>query len=195
MNTFIALGVPRIRRAVSDLEAFLDEAHGGGDKVLERACLSKPPLCPRCPGAGAYRLGGGRFGCARCEGSFHLFTGRWLDRHALSATQWLTALKGFELGLDERSLGAWAELTPATAHRVYRTIRRALIARAQSHKPPLTALPAAGSVGRRGVSARNVVDYLQEREIRRQLAGRSLFLFLLDAVASYVPASDCRAKA
>src|SRR5579859_3164151 len=118
-------------RAAAELERFLgDEAEL--DRRLERACLAQPPACASCGGRRVYRLAEGRYGCGRCERSFDLFAGRWLGRHRLSARQWLTALKGFELALDARTVGRWAGLSAATALLVLHTVRSAVVTREPS---------------------------------------------------------------
>lgn len=42
-------------------------------------------FCPRCRCRKVYRLADGRRRCARCRYTFHDFSGRWINRGALSA--------------------------------------------------------------------------------------------------------------
>jgi transposase len=86
-------------------------------------------FCPRCRSRRLYRLASGRRRCARCRDTFHDFSGRWIDRGALSCRQWLRVIKLFELEVSTRRIAHQVRLSYATAYKAVTTLRLAVLAR------------------------------------------------------------------
>ena len=101
-------------------------------KYLSKKCLKNGHrFCPKCNHRKLYKLSCGRRRWARCKYSFHDCSCRWIGRGHLSAIQWLSIMKFFELELSVRKMAAQMNLAYNTVYRAVRTIRCAILAHAQ----------------------------------------------------------------
>ena len=89
-------------------------------------------FCRRCRCRKVYRLTDGRRRCARCRYTFHDFSGRWINRGALSCRQWLRLLKLFELELSTRKIAAQLGLAYDTGYKAVTALRLAILAHGEA---------------------------------------------------------------
>lgn len=83
--------------------------------------------CPSCATTKLYKIEQGkRRRCAQCGYTFHLLTGRWLDRVKLSARQWLWVVKLFELNAPVSTIAKETGISYPTALKAVNTIRMAI---------------------------------------------------------------------
>ena len=85
-------------------------------------------ICHGCGHRKIYRLGEGRYRCARCRYTFGLLTGTWLAQSRVSLATWLWLLKMFELEVTAHQAAAQVGVSYPTALRVFTIIRRAILA-------------------------------------------------------------------
>ena len=84
--------------------------------------------CTRCHSYRIYQVVGRRYRCRRCCYIFGDWTGRWLGRCQLSATQWLWVVKLFELEVSAHRMAREVGLSYPTALKACQVIRRAIVA-------------------------------------------------------------------
>lgn len=89
---------------------------------------NKEHCCIRCGYVKIYQLSNDRYRCAGCRLSFGLFTGRWLGRMNISASQWLWIIKLFELGISARKIAREVNISYPSALRAVHLVRECLVA-------------------------------------------------------------------
>jgi transposase len=72
--------------------------------LLGKCFKNQQRFCPRCRCRKLYKLQQGRYRCSRCEYTFQDFSGWWINRGRLSALQWLSLIKLFELEVSVRKM-------------------------------------------------------------------------------------------
>ena len=90
-----------------DLKAYykLISSERTARKYLSRKCRKNGHrFCPRCGQRKLYKLADERYRCSRCDYTFHDFSGRWINYGRLSAVQWLSLIKLFELEVSVRKM-------------------------------------------------------------------------------------------
>ena len=98
-------------------------------RYLSKKCLKNGRrVCPRCGGKKLYRLKENRRRCAACRYTFHDFSGRWINQSQLSAIQWLSIVKLFELEVSPRQISEQLRLNYKTVTRALHVIRQAIAA-------------------------------------------------------------------
>lgn len=85
-------------------------------------------FCTRCHSPRVYQTVGLRYRCRRCRYTFGDWTGRWLGRVRITATQWLWVLKLFELEVSARRIGREVGLSYPTALKACQVLRQAIVA-------------------------------------------------------------------
>lgn len=83
--------------------------------------------CPSCGNRKIYSIESGRRRrCARCEYTFHLLTGKWLNRLKIGITDWLWIIKLFELETPASVIAAETGVSYPTVLKAVDTIRMSL---------------------------------------------------------------------
>ena len=85
-------------------------------------------FCTRCRSYRVYQTVGLRYRCRRCRYTFSDWTGRWLGRVRIAATQWLWVLKLFELEVSARRIAQEVGLSYPTALKACHVLRQAIVA-------------------------------------------------------------------
>ena len=85
-------------------------------------------FCTRCRSYQVYQTVGLRYRCRRCRYTFGDWTGRWLGRVRITATQWLWVLKLFELEVSARRIAREVGLSYPTALKACQVLRQAIVA-------------------------------------------------------------------
>lgn len=105
--------------------------------LLGKCFKNHQRFCPRCRCRKLYKLQEGRYRCSRCEYTFQDFSGRWINRGRLSAVQWLSLIKLFELEVSVRKMSLQLGIFYRTVYRVVSTIHTAIL----SHFKGASSLP------------------------------------------------------
>lgn len=101
-------------------------------KYLLGKCLKNHQrFCPRCRCRKLYKLQEGRCRCSRCQYTFQDFSGRWINRGRLSAVQWLSLIKLFELEVSVRKMSLQLGLSYRAVYNAVNTIRMAILCHAE----------------------------------------------------------------
>src|SRR5512136_356312 len=101
-------------------------------KYLSRKCRKNGHrFCPRCKQRKLYKLADERYRCSRCEYTFHDFSGRWINYGHLSAVQWLSLIKLFELEVSVRKMSLQLGLSYRAVYGAVSTIRMAILSHAE----------------------------------------------------------------
>jgi len=90
-------------------------------------CRRAGDACPRCRAENFYRLRDGRRRCPGCGYTFHLFTGRWINRGGLKPNEWLAGLRFFSSGMSVQETAEALGVKYDTAHKAYTAIRLAIL--------------------------------------------------------------------
>jgi len=98
--------------------------------LLGKCFKNQQRFCPRCRTRKLYRLADKRRRCSRCDYTFHDFSGRWINRGRLTATQWLTIIKLFELEVSVRKMAQQMGLAYNTVYRAVMPICMDIVAHA-----------------------------------------------------------------
>ena len=117
-----------------DLKAYyrLIPSEGKAQKYLLGKCFkNQQRFCPRCRCRKLYKLQQGRYRCSRCEYTFQDFSGRWINRGRLSAVQWLSLIKLFELEVSVRKMSLQLGLSYRAVYGAVSTIRMAILSHAE----------------------------------------------------------------
>ena len=99
--------------------------------LLGKCFKNHQRFCPRCRCRKLYELQEGRYRCSRCEYTFQEFSGRWINRGRLSAVQWLSLIKLFELEVSVRKMALQLGLSYRAVYGAVSTIRMAILSRAE----------------------------------------------------------------
>lgn len=82
--------------------------------------------CPLCGSTQVYRLGTGRYRCARNKYTFNFMTGTWLGRIKISASKWLALVRAYD-DMEKTCMAAKSAGTgSATARRAFDLINEAI---------------------------------------------------------------------
>jgi len=90
-------------------------------------CRLAGDACPRCGAVKYYRLRDGRRRCPDCGYTFHLYTGRWINRGNLSPECWLALLRFFAGGLSVQEAADGLGVKYDTALKAYTAVRLAIL--------------------------------------------------------------------
>lgn len=112
---------------LSTYECLIKSESSARKYLLGYCWKNQQRFCPRCRSRKFYRLKDRRRRCARCSYTFHDFSGRWINRGALSCGQWLRLIKLFELELSARKMAAQLGLSYGTVYKALTTIRQAIL--------------------------------------------------------------------
>jgi transposase len=99
--------------------------------LVRRRWGGRDKRCLNCNAKQLYRLGEGRYRCARCGYTFGDLTGTWLAQSRISAVKWLWLIKLFELEITAWQAAAQMGTSYPTVLRAYTIIRRAVLAQEQ----------------------------------------------------------------
>ena len=111
-----------------DLISNENKAYG----YLSKKCLkNRHRICPRCNCRKRYKLGDGRYRCARCKYSFHDFSGRWINHGRLSCVEWLSIIKLFELEVSVHKMAKQMKMTYKAVYGAVNVIRMAILSHAE----------------------------------------------------------------
>ncbi|SMP38957.1 transposase [Desulfonatronum zhilinae] len=91
--------------------------------------------CPRCGQRSVYPLKDGRYRCGECVYTFHDFTGRWLNRCALSRAQWMALMRLFVEGVPVTEMAGEVQASYETTLKAVNTLRFSLLAGDPSFAP------------------------------------------------------------
>ena len=100
--------------------------------LLGKCFKNHQRFCPRCRCRKLYRLQEGRYRCSRCGYTFQDFSGRWINRGRLTAVQWLSIVKLFELELSVRKMALQLGLSYRAVYGAVSTIRAAILGHAEN---------------------------------------------------------------
>jgi len=100
--------------------------------LLGKCFKNHQRFCPRCRCRKLYRLQEGRYRCSRCGYTFRDFSGRWINRGRLTAVQWLSIVKLFELELSVRKMALQLGLSYRAVYGAVSTIRAAILGHAEN---------------------------------------------------------------
>jgi len=101
-------------------------------KYLSRKCRKNGHrFCPRCKQRKLYKLADERYRCSRCDYTFHDFSGRWINYGRLSAVQWLSLIKLFELEVSVRKMSLQLGLSYRAVYGAVSAIRMAILSHAE----------------------------------------------------------------
>jgi len=100
--------------------------------LLGKCVKNHQRFCPRCRCRKLYRLQEGRYRCSRCGYTFQDFSGRWINRGRLTAVQWLSIVKLFELELSVRKMALQLGLSYRAVYGAVSTIRAAILGHAEN---------------------------------------------------------------
>lgn len=103
-----------------ELPATEDEARA---QLLRLCWPSGERHCARCGHPKPYHLKDGRYRCPACRYTFHDFTGRWLNRCNLSASEWCRLAALFVEDRSALEIGRILHLSNNTTLRALNTIR------------------------------------------------------------------------
>ena len=99
--------------------------------LLGKCFKNHQRFCPRCRCRKLYKLQEGRYRCSRCEYTFQDFSGRWINRGRLSAVQWLSLIKLFELEVSVRKMSLQLGLSYRAVYGAVNAIRMAILSHAE----------------------------------------------------------------
>ena len=117
-----------------DLDAYykLISSEARARKYLLGKCFKNHQrICPRCRCRKLYKLQEGRYRCSRCQYTFQDFSGRWINRGRLSAVQWLSLIKLFELEVSVRKMSLQLGLSYRAVYGAVNAIRMAILSHAE----------------------------------------------------------------
>jgi len=117
-----------------ELETYykLISSESRGRKYLLGKCFKNHQrICPRCCCRKLYKLREGRYRCSRCDYTFQDFSGRWINRGRLSAVQWLSLIKLFELEVSVRKMSLQLGLSYRAVYGAVSAIRMAILSHAE----------------------------------------------------------------
>jgi len=117
-----------------DLKAYykLISSERAARKYLSRKCRRNGHrFCPRCGQRKLYKLADERYRCSRCDYTFHDFSGRWINYGRLSADQWLSLIKFFELDVSVRKMSLQLGLSYRSVYGAVTAIRMAILSHAE----------------------------------------------------------------
>jgi len=100
--------------------------------LLGKCFKNHQRFCPRCRCRKLYRLQEGRYRCSRCGYTFQDFSGRWINRGRLTAVQWLSIVKLFELELSVRKMALQLGLSYRAVYGAVSTIRATILGHAEN---------------------------------------------------------------
>jgi transposase len=101
-------------------------------KYLSKKCRKNGHrFCPRCKQRKLYKLADERYRCSRCDYTFHDFSGRWINYGRLSAVQWLSLIKLFELEVSVRKMSMQLGLSYRAVYGAVSAIRMAILSHAE----------------------------------------------------------------
>ncbi len=95
--------------------------------ILTSLCLAAGERCPRCLETRYYPLRDGRRRCPSCGYTYHLFTGRFVNRVRLTPRGWLRMLDVFWKGKSVQEAADALAVKYDTAHKAYASARLALL--------------------------------------------------------------------
>lgn len=98
--------------------------------LLVKCFKNHQRICPRCKTRKLYKLADKRRRCSKCRYTFHDFSGRWVNQGRLTAIQWLSIVKLFELEISVRKMAQQMGLAYNTVYKAVMTIRMAIVAHA-----------------------------------------------------------------
>jgi len=99
--------------------------------LLGKCFKNHQRFCPRCRCRKLYKLREGRYRCSRCEYTFQDFSGRWINYGRLSAVQWLSLIKLFELEVSVRKMSLQLGLSYRAVYGAVSAIRMAILSHAE----------------------------------------------------------------
>ena len=99
--------------------------------LLGKCFKNHQRICPRCSCRKLYKLREGRYRCSRCDYTFQDFSGRWINRGRLSAVQWLSLIKLFELEVSVRKMSLQLGLSYRAVYGAVSAIRMAILSHAE----------------------------------------------------------------
>jgi transposase len=99
--------------------------------LLGKCFKNHQRICPRCRCRKLYKLREGRYRCSRCDYTFQDFSGRWISRGRLSAVQWLSLIKLFELEVSVRKMSLQLGLSYRAVYGAVSAIRMAILSHAE----------------------------------------------------------------
>ena len=99
--------------------------------LLGKCFKNHQRFCPRCRCRKLYKLQEGRSRCSRCDYTFHDYSGRWINYGRLSAVQWLSVIKLFELEVSVRKMSLQLGLSYRAVYGAVSTIRMAILSHAE----------------------------------------------------------------
>jgi transposase len=99
--------------------------------LLGKCFKNHQRICPRCCCRKLYKLREGRYRCSRCDYTFQDFSGRWINRGRLSAVQWLSLIKLFELEVSVRKMSLQLGLSYRAVYGAVSAIRMAILSHAE----------------------------------------------------------------
>ena len=117
-----------------DLKAYykLISSEQAAHKYLSKKCRKNGHrFCPRCGQRKLYKLADERYRCSRCDYTFHDFSGRWIHYGRLSAVQWLSLIKLFELEVSVRKMSLQLGLSYRAVYGAVTAIRMAILSHAE----------------------------------------------------------------
>ena len=94
---------------------------------FDALCREAGDHCPSCGEGRSYRLRDGRERCPGCGYTYHLYSGRWLNRGRLRPADWVRLVDGFAHSVPVREAAARMGIGYDAAHRGYVTIRSAIL--------------------------------------------------------------------
>lgn len=149
-------------------------------KYLSRKCRKNGHrFCPRCTQRKLYKLADERYRCSLCDYTFHDFSGRWINYGRLSALQWLSLIKLFELEVSVRKMSLQLGLSYRAVYWAVSTIRMAILSHALEG---FWSWAKERLMKHHGVSKDRFPLYLKELEFRYNHRTADLF----DEVANYL---------
>jgi len=111
---------------LKSLEYLLRSENRSRQYLVKKSWRKKRRFCVRCRSRKIYRLADKRYRCARCQYTFHDFSGRWVGRLNLKANKWLWVLKLFDLEIPARQIAEEIGLSYPTALKAIHLIRCAI---------------------------------------------------------------------
>ncbi len=119
---------------------------GSAAQLLTAYCLDAGGRCPRCLEPRHYPLRDGRRRCPSCGYTYHLFTGRFVNKVRLTPGDWLLLLAAFWEGRSVKETAGALGIKYDTAHKAYAAVRLSLLCDALGDEAASRLLDGAGEL-------------------------------------------------
>lgn len=115
---------------IHDFERIMKTEKSVRRYLVHRCRRSGKLRCPQCGNDKLYRIEKGkRLRCARCRYTFHLLTGRWLNRVKINVHDWMWIVKLFELEASASVIAGETGVSYPTVLKTVDTIRMSIAGR------------------------------------------------------------------